>query len=387
MWICALGGICVSGGGTMIFPFLSFYLLELGAGEDSVELWASLAASSTFLVGAIVLPIWGALSDRMGCKKMLLRAAGSLSLSFLIASAVTTPLQFIGARMFQGFSFGYFPICQSLLSAIAGSRSAEAISILMAGRSAGSVIGPFLGGSLAHFLGMRTSFLVGAAGYFLCFLLILLFIREPKREAAARHVGMAESFRTLGKNVAFRHLMALMMVNQAAIILVNPVFSLYVGELTHDMADADLYSGFIVGAVGIAGVIAAPFWGKLCTRKGVAPAILCSFAGGAAAFFAQFIAPDIWTFAVAQFIFGIFVVGGTISITAGVNECIGAGMRGSAFGLMATAMNLGNFIGPLAGGAAADAWGLSSAFLLGGLILLAAALWVRARLTMLRSEI
>lgn len=375
VWICALGGVCVAGGGTMVFPFLSFYLLELGADPDDVELWASLAASSTFLMGAIVLPIWGALSDRMGCKKMILRASGSLALSFLIASLVTTPLQFIGARMFQGFSFGYFPICQSLLSAVAGSRSAEAISVLMAGRSAGSVIGPFLGGSLAHFLGMRTSFLVGCAGYFLCFLLILFFIKEPKREAA-RRVGMVESFRLLSKNRLFHHLMALMMINQAAIILVNPVFSLYVGELTHDMADADLYSGFIVGAVGIAGVIAAPFWGKLCTRRGVDTGILWSFAGAAVTFFAQYLAPDIWTFAAGQFLFGIFVVGGTISITAGVNECTEAGMRGSAFGLMATAMNLGNFAGPLIGGVAADNFGLASAFLLGGLIMLGATMWV-----------
>lgn len=58
VWICALGGICVSGGGTMVFPFLSFYLLELGATLDNVELWTSVAASSTFLMGAIVLPIW-----------------------------------------------------------------------------------------------------------------------------------------------------------------------------------------------------------------------------------------------------------------------------------------------------------------------------------------
>lgn len=378
VWICALGGICVSGGGTMVFPFLSFYLLDLGAAPDDVELWTSLAASSTFLMGAIVLPIWGALSDRMGCKKMILRAAGSLALAFFIASIVTTPLQFIGVRMFQGFSFGYFPICQSLLSAIAGSHSAEAISFLMAGRSAGSVIGPFLGGSLAHFLGMRTSFLVGGAGYVICFLLILFFVREPKRDAQKR-AGMAESFRILSKNGAFLRLMGLMIVNQAAIILINPIFALYVAELTHDTADADLYSGIIVGVVGIAGVIAAPFWGRLCTRRGVNTAILWSFAGGAATFFAQWLAPDIWTFAAAQFLFGIFVVGGTISITAGVNECTDAGMRGSAFGLMATGMNLGNFAGPLLGGVTADAFGLSAAFFEGGVILLLAALWMLLR--------
>jgi len=72
-------------------------------------------------------------------------------------------------------------------------------------------------------------------------------------------------------------------------------------------------------------------------------------------------------------------VGGTIAITAGVNECTDAGMRGSAFGLMATGMNLGNFVGPLLGGVTADAFGLSSAFFLGGAILLVATLWIWGR--------
>lgn len=380
VWICALGGICVSGGGTMVFPFLSFYLLELGATPENVELWTSLASSSTFLMGAIVLPIWGALSDRMGQKKMILRASASLALAFFMAAAVTTPLQFIGVRMFQGFSFGYFPICQSLLSSLAGNHAAEAISVLMAGRSAGSVLGPFLGGTFAHFFGMRTSFLVGGAGYVLSFLLILFFIKEPPKKQETKRVGIAESFHILSKNKLFVRIMSLMVVNQAATILINPIFSLYVAELTGDMADADLISGIIVGIVGISGVIAAPFWGKLCTRRGVDQGVFWAFAGSAVTFFMQWAAPNIWLFALGQLLFGIFVVGGTIALTAGVNECTDGTMRGSAFGLLATSMNVGNFIGPLLGGVCADIFGLASAFFLGGLILLAATFWIWHRL-------
>lgn len=80
-------------------------------------------------------------------------------------------------------------------------------------------------------------------------------------------MGIAASFRILSGNRVFLRLMGLMMINQAAIILINPIFSLYVAELTHDMADADLYSGIIVGVVGIAGVLAAPFWGS-CAPAG-----------------------------------------------------------------------------------------------------------------------
>lgn len=193
-------------------------------------------------------------------------------------------------------------------------------------------------------------------------------------------MGIAESFHILSKNKLFVRIMSLMVVNQAATILINPIFSLYVAELTGDMADADLISGIIVGIVGISGVIAAPFWGKLCTRRGVDQGVFWAFAGSAVTFFMQWAAPNIWLFALGQLLFGIFVVGGTIALTAGVNECTDGTMRGSAFGLLATSMNVGNFIGPLLGGVCADIFGLASAFFLGGLILLAATFWIWHRL-------
>ena len=45
---------------TMIIPFLPMYLThELGVDEASVNLWAGLAFSVTFLISAVMAPIWG----------------------------------------------------------------------------------------------------------------------------------------------------------------------------------------------------------------------------------------------------------------------------------------------------------------------------------------
>lgn len=375
-WICAIGGICISGGGTMVFPFLPLYLLDLGATKDNVAMWTALASSCTFLVGALVMPWWGALSDRVGRKRMILRSAGCLALAYFIGSIVMTPLQLLGMRMFQGFSFGYFPISQSLLAAVSGTHAAEAIGILMAGRSAGTVLGPFLGGALAHFTGMRMSFFLAALGDMLTFLMIFFLIHEPKEAAVHRRVGIVESFKSLSHNHAFLLILGLMVINQAAILMIGPIIALHIAELTGSFERADLISGIVVGGAGVAGMISAPFWGKFCVRAGVYHAIFWSFLGAGIFALAQFFAPGVWTFGLCQFCFGLFIVGGTTALTGAVAEYIDPDMRGSAFGLLATAMNLGNFIGPLTGGLIAAAIHLDAVFYFAGLIQLAAAAWV-----------
>ena len=49
---------------TMLIPFLPMYLTqELGVDAASVNLWSGIVFSSTFLVSAIMAPIWGRMAD------------------------------------------------------------------------------------------------------------------------------------------------------------------------------------------------------------------------------------------------------------------------------------------------------------------------------------
>lgn len=378
-WICAIGGISISGGGTLIFPFLPLYLLDLGATQDNVAMWTAVVSSVLFLVGALVMPWWGALSDRIGRKKMILRSAGCMAIAYFLGSLVQTPLQLMGMRMFQGFSFGYFPISQSLLSTVAGSHAAEAIGILMAGRSAGTVLGPFIGGFLAHFTGIRTSFLLASIANVATFLMILLLIHEPKDAMPHHRVKMIDSFKSLSHNHAFMGIFALMVVNQAAILMINPIIALHIADLHGSFEGVDLLAGVIAGSAGVAGMLSAPFWGKFCQKAGVYHAIFWSFLGAGLFALAQFLAPTVLTFGICQFAFGLFIVGGTTALTGAVAECIDPDMRGSAFGLLSTAMNIGNFIGPLSGGFLASVLGMNVVFFTAGIVQIAGALWVWKR--------
>lgn len=357
--VSALGAACIGGSATLVFPFLPLFLLEVGATEDNVALWNSIIVSGMFVMGAIVMPIWGALADRFGMRKMILRAAACLSISYFLSYFAQSPWELLGARIFQGFSFGFIPISQALLLEVAGSHAGTAIGILLGGRSAGTMMGPFLGGVLGAMVGLRLPFLLAAVIDLVAFALVFLFVKEPPKAAKKKKQkkGILASFREVSHNKDFMKLIGLMIINQCAMLIINPLIAVHVMELTGGRGNAVLESGLICGAAGIAGVLAGPFWGRFGERKGFYLAMMVSFLGAGIFSGLQYLAPTVFLFGLGQFGFGFFTTGGMTSIAGAIPEVIRPEERGSAFGINAAAMNIGNCMGPLLGGGIATLFG------------------------------
>lgn len=377
-----VGAACIGGSATLVFPFLPLFLLELGATEQNVALWNSVIVSSMFVMGALVMPVWGALADRIGMRKMILRAAACLAISYFWSYFARSPMELLGTRIFQGFSFGFMPISQALLSEIAGSHAGTAIGILLGGRSAGTMLGPFVGGLLGAMVGLRMPFLLAGIIDLLAFLLVLFFVKEPAvgRKKREKKMGISASFRYLSGNRAFMKLIFLMVINQCAMLIINPLIAVHVMELTGGKGDAVLLSGLICGAAGIAGVLAGPFWGRFGEKNGFYKAMALSFFGAGIFSALQYMAPTVFLFGVGQFGFGFFTTGGMTSIAGAIPEVIRPEERGSAFGINAAAMNIGNCMGPLLGGGLATFFGeMAPVFILAALIQVGAAVWIRGK--------
>lgn len=374
--VSSIGVIFTAASATMLVPFLPLYLLDLGCSEKDLPFWSALIFSSTFLVGSIVMPWWGALGDRVGKKKMMLRSAGCLSLSYFLGAAVFSPLQLLGMRILQGFSFGFVSIGQAMVTSSAGRNTGKALGLFMAGRSAGTVMGPFIGGMLAHWMGIRWSFITAGFGALAAFFLVLFFVREPRRSEDSNRGTIFHSFRKLSHNQAYMRLLVMMMINQMALLIINPVIAVHIGKLAGDMSQAAILSGMILGAGGLAGMVMAPFWGSLGQKKGFYTTMCLTFIGDGIFTTAQFFADTVLLFGILQFGFGLFLTGGTVSIVGAIAKCTDPSSRGSAYGLNSTAMNLGNFMGPLAGGLVASLWGTRAVFLTAGMIQLCAGFFI-----------
>lgn len=143
-----------------IMPFLSLYVNTLGNfSKSQLSLYSGLTYSSTFLVLAIISPIWGKIADKRGRKLMILRA--SLGMAFVLGAMglVQNVYQLIGLRLLQGVFAGYISNANALIATeTPKEKSGYALGFLSTGPVSGSLLGPLVGGALASIFSYRITF-------------------------------------------------------------------------------------------------------------------------------------------------------------------------------------------------------------------------------------
>jgi DHA1 family multidrug resistance protein-like MFS transporter len=141
-------------------------------------MWSGLTFSVTFLVSAIVSPMWGSLADRKGRKLMLLRASLGMAIAILLQAFATNVWQLF-LRAVMGLTSGYIPNAMALVaSQVPRERSGWALSTLSTAQISGVIGGPLLGGFLADHVGLRAVFIITAILLVVSFLVTLFLIKE-----------------------------------------------------------------------------------------------------------------------------------------------------------------------------------------------------------------
>lgn len=173
---------------TMLIPFLPVYLTEeLHVSPDNAKLWSGIIFSISFLISGIMAPIWGAIADKKSRKLMAVRAAILLAVSYGLGGIVRNEWQLFFMRAFQGFAAGLWPACLALMASYAPqNRLGFCMSIMQGAMTAGGVLGPLAGGTLAHWFGMRMTFFLGAAFLFMITIILMIYIKDPAKKAAPK---------------------------------------------------------------------------------------------------------------------------------------------------------------------------------------------------------
>jgi DHA1 family multidrug resistance protein-like MFS transporter len=390
LWVLCTGAALASSSYTMCIPFLPLYLLELGVSQGSVTVWSGAVFSATFLVAAILAPYWGRLADRSGKKRMVLRAGFCLAVTYFLGYLVRTPYELLGMRLLMGVANGFVPAAFAIVSSsVPENKIGQSLGFMQTGLLVGGILGPLLGGALAHVYGMRQSFVVAALLLLLATAAAWLLVEEPKTGTAAKAGSILDDIRTaLANRPLIKMLWLLLLVNMTMMVL-QPLITVYVAELQGTLAGAELTSGFIFGLAGIAGAIAAPLWGKFGQKLGFFRILVAALACSGVINSLQYFIGSIVQFAVIQFVFGLFIAGVLPAINAMVIASTDHNFRGRAFGLTTSANQIGSMLGPLLGGVAGTFVGIKAVFVLTGLLLLVAALavWQKApTITRARSQ-
>ena len=106
-------------GMSLVIPFLSFYIEELGVtGTSSIAQWSGLAFGVTFLMGAIVSPIWGKLGDIHGRKLMLIRASLGMAIIINFDGVCNRCVSISRTSIFNGIGiFGFLSTAMTFIAA------------------------------------------------------------------------------------------------------------------------------------------------------------------------------------------------------------------------------------------------------------------------------
>ncbi|MFM0772068.1 multidrug efflux MFS transporter [Streptococcus suis] len=264
-----LGNFLTGTSFTLVMPFISVFVEELGVGPGQVEYYAGLAVSANAFAAAVMAPIWGSLADRYGRKPMMVRAAFAMIFTMGGMAFVPNVFWLLALRVLNGVFTGYIPNATALVaSQVPKDKTGYALGTLSTGAVAGNLIGPTLGGILAEMFGVHTVFLLVGLLYAIVVVLTVFYIREdfiPVKKG--EEMSVKEVFEQVKDRQMLVGLFVTSMIIIAAAQAVVPILTLYVRHL--GQTDNLLFvAGFIISLPGMASLVTSGYLGKIGDRIG-----------------------------------------------------------------------------------------------------------------------
>lgn len=385
VWLgCFFTGLAMS----QILPFLPLYVEQLGvSGHQSLSIWSGLVFSGTFLVSALVSPLWGSLADRKGRKLMLLRASLGMAIVIALQGMVTNVYQLFALRALMGLTSGYIPNAMALVaSQVPRDKSGWALGTLSTGQISGVIAGPLLGGLMADHLGLRVVFFVTAGLMFVSFLITLFLIKE-------RRVEVKKTDRLSGKAVfqslPYPALIVTLFISTLMIQLANssisPILTLFIKELSGDSGNIAFISGMIAAVPGVAALISAPRLGRLGDRIGTARILLAALGLTTLLFAIMAWVETPLQLGILRFLLG-FADGALMpAVQTLLLKYSSDQVTGRIFGYNQSFMYLGNVVGPLIGSGVSALLGFRWVFAVTAVLVLLNCLQVRRQFKQVES--
>lgn len=370
---------------TMAFSFLSpimpLFLPVLGVhSEAGIDMWAGILSGSTSFVAAFASPLWGRLADQHGRKLMLLRSSCAIAVFTAFMGLSQNVWQFFAARALMGVFAGFSSTAMALVaSQVPEGRLGYSLGLLSTGQLVGSLVGPVIGGLLADLTdSYRIPFYATSAVCFAALAMVWLGVQEQfVRPAAGKHKGSTWRSMTLLVGAAgVLPLFFVLLMAQFSTRAVQPVVTLFVQELTGPRPDLATLGGLAFSVTGLAGMVAVPLLGRRSDQIGYRRVLLICLLGATLTSLPQGFSFSYWDFTAERFGVGLFIGGILPAANALIGRMVARSDRGLVYGMSASAMFLGNSLGPLTGGAIAASFGLRWVFIVTAGLLLVNLVWV-----------
>lgn len=367
-------------GMNLVVPFLPFYVRSLGVTDPAdLALWSGLAFSGTFFAAFVATPFWGSMGDRYGRKAMVVRAIWGLGISQILIGLSQNAFQLVLFRIVQGIISGFIASALALVSTnTPKERIGYAIGILQSATSAGMVLGPFVGGVLADLIGFRAIFFVTASLCIIGGFVVLGGVQElVKGGGEEKAYSVFSNFRLMFTDPRLRMVAAGLVIGQMAVLMVEPLFALFIEGFGSPTAYLATLAGGIVSIAGLFMVVSAPWWGRRNDRVGYRRNMMLAFAVTAAAYAGHALVTDLVQLGALRALLGFFRGGILPALYALTSLHSPADRRGGMMAIASSLTLFGNMLGPTLGGVVAGQFGMYISFFVVALLLVGLSLLFR----------
>ena len=367
IWIAEL--IAISGFSVM-FPFLPYYVQELGVTDlHQVELWSGALFAAHAVTMAVSAPIWGSLADRYGRKIMVQRAMFGGAVVMASMGFVQNVWQLVALRAVQGALTGTVSAATTLVaSTTPRERSGYALGLLQTAVWTGASVGPVLGGLVADTWGYRSAFWITGVLLMIAGFTVWRFVQEDfklrSEDPDEPHDGFWDGLKLVVQNKPVLSLYSVRLTVRVATRLMGPVLPLFIQSLLPPTARVASVTGLISGVRAGTGALGAVTLGRASDRLGYRRVLLVCAVGVALLYIPHFFVTAPWQLLVLQGGVGLVMSGVLASVSALLANLAPEGRQGAVYGVDASVVSAANAVGPMAGASVAAAFGLRMPFLL-----------------------
>ncbi|HAQ08307.1 MAG TPA: MFS transporter, partial [Bacillus bacterium] len=249
------------------------------------------------------------------------------------------------------------------------------LGTLQTGSITGALLGPMIGGVLADTSGyaitfQSTSFFIIMSG------LLVILLKEHRveiKKGTKTNYSRKEVLQHIFSNPIMVNVLLMSMLVQIAHFSIQPILSLYVGEL-HGPENLAFYSGIAFSAAGLGNLLMARKWGQIADRVGYIKILVILLFLSAIVYLPGGFVTNIWQLVLIRFLLGI-TIGGIIPVrVAYIRQEAPIAMQREVLRYNTSLRFFGNIIGPFLGGFLSGFYGFTSVFILTSVLLLVSGL-------------
>ena len=345
-------------------PVLPLYVSELGGGSEQwVRIWAGIVVSAPGLTMIVFGPLWGTLTDRIGSKVMVLRAALSAAILTFLMALARSAHQLALIRLIMGIFSGTVSAAATLVALSAPQdRQGRAFGVLHTVVFVGSALGPLLGGLVADYLGYTSVFWVAGATLSVASLAVIVLVKEPNESAKKLTLHrfspssipslfgrMVTHYREALASRELRRVLWAGFVMRLGANLSVAILPLFIQAIAATGARVGFLTGAVTGLSSLAGAVGSMGTGRAYERLGGRRLFVIATLVSAVGYVLHlFVRTPVWILPL-QVVTGL-ALGSLITITRTWLSAVAvAGQEGTAYGLESSSMSFAFALAPLIG--------------------------------------